>query len=183
MTLPVLLGGRHGIRAKTRTGWIVSVWLPVLICLLVIARESTDSFASEYTAGPLRRAFMYVFGYVSPERWVVVHHYMRKTGHFMGYGFTGLAWLRAWLLIWLIPLRRQGAWLWRCVGLLLGLFCTTLTACVDELHQTYIPSRTGLMSDVCLDTAGAAALMTLLAIVWITISRKSDRAVNTLQDH
>ena len=154
---------------------ILRVWLPVLICLAVIGRESTDSFAAEYTSGPLRHAFEYIFGTVTPEHWKVVHHVMRKTGHFLGYGFTGVAWLRAWLLTWRVPLQRSSIWLWRREGLVLGLLCTMGTACIDELHQTYIPSRTGLISDAWIDTAGAATMMSLLALLWILLpdSRKA----------
>ncbi len=143
------------------------VWLPVCICLAVIGRESTNSFSSEQTSGPLRHLFEWMFGPVAPERWDIVHHAMRKTGHFMGYGFTGLAWLRAWLLTWLAPLRLRGIWYWRRVGLIMGLFCTIITATADEIHQTYIPSRTGLISDAWLDTAGAATLMLFILSFWI----------------
>ena len=160
----MLLGGRSGPYFERPAAWFGYVWLPVLVCLCVISRESTDSFASEYTSGPLRHAFEYLFGPVTPEHWDVVHHYMRKTGHFLGYGFTGLSWLRAWLLTWLAPLRLGSAWSWRWFAVYMGLLCTTLTATVDELHQTYIPSRTGLVSDAWLDTAGAAALISVLLL-------------------
>ncbi len=164
MTRPVLLGGRTGLPSRDRLAWLVRVWLPVAVCLAVISRESTNSFSAEYTSGPLRHLFQWIFGPVAPERWEVVHHYMRKTGHFVGYGLTGLAWLRAWLLIWLAPLRLRGIWYWRRVGLLMGLLCTTITAAIAELHQTYIPSRTGLISDAWLDSAGAVTLMTLVLV-------------------
>ena len=167
MTRPVLLGGRTGVHARGRVRWLCRVWLPVLLCLAVIARESTNRFSAEYTSGPLRFVFEYIFGHVTPEHWEVVHHILRKTGHFMGYGFTGLAFLRAWLLTWLAPLRLRGIWMWRRVGLLLGLLCTMTVACMDEIHQTYIPSRTGLMSDAWLDTTGAAAMMLLMLLFWI----------------
>lgn len=167
MTRPVLFGGRTGLRSQNPVTWCLMVWLPVCICLAVIGRESTNSFSSEQTSGPLRHLFEWMFGPVAPERWDIVHHAMRKTGHFMGYGFTGLAWLRAWLLTWLAPLRLRGIWYWRRVGLIMGLFCTIITATADEIHQTYIPSRTGLISDAWLDTAGAATLMLFILSFWI----------------
>ncbi len=167
MTRPVLFGGRTGVRAGGTAGWLIRVWLPVLICLLVILRESTNSFSSEQTSGPLRHLFEWIFGPVAPERWKVVHHIMRKSGHFIWYGLMGLTWLRAWLLTWLAPLRMRGIWVWRRFGLLMALFCTMLVAVLDELHQTYIPSRTGLVSDAWLDTAGAVALMLFMVSFWI----------------
>ena len=167
MTRPVLLGGRTGLDAKHRVLWFVAVWVPVGVCLAVIGRESTDSFSAEYTSGPLRHAFEWIFGPVTLERWDVVHHIMRKTGHFFFYGFTGLAWLRAWLLTWLAPLRLRAIWSWRRVGLVMGLSSTMITATADEIHQTYIPSRTGLISDAWLDTSGACALMLFVLLFWI----------------
>ena len=167
MTRPVLFGGRTGLSARNSTTWFIAVWLPVMICVAVIMRESTDSFSSEQTNGPLRHLFEWIFGPVSPDHWDSIHHAMRKSGHFIGYGLTGLAWLRAWLLTWLAPLRLRGIWYWRRVGLLMGLFCTMMTAIGDEIHQTYIPSRTGLMSDAWLDTAGAIVLMLFVVSFWI----------------
>jgi VanZ family protein len=163
----VLFGGRTGLRTRNPILWGLAVWLPVVICLMVILRESTDSFSSAQTNGPLRHLFEWIVGPVSPDRWDDIHHAMRKTGHFIGYGLTGLAWLRAWLLTWLAPLRLRRIWYWRRVGLVMGLFCTMIMAIADEIHQTYIPSRTGLMSDAWLDTAGAATLMLFMVTFWI----------------
>ncbi|MDR3773581.1 MAG: hypothetical protein P4L26_09560, partial [Terracidiphilus sp.] len=77
--------------------WIY-VWLPVVIGIAVIAVESTDCFGSDHTSGPLRRIFEALFGSISNAHWEVIHHFIRKSGHFLGYGFIGLAWLRAWWL-------------------------------------------------------------------------------------
>ena len=139
MTRPVLFGGRTGLRARNAATWFLMVWLPVGISLAIILRESTNSFSSEQTSGPLRHLFEWIFGPVEPARWEVVHHVMRKTGHFLGYGLAGLAWLRAWLLTWLAPLRLRGIWTWRRFSLLMALLCTMVTATADEVHQTYIP--------------------------------------------
>ena len=178
MRRPVLLGGRTGLRTRSQAAWLIRVWLPVLICLAIIGRESTDSFSSEQTSGPLRHLFEWIFGPVAPARWDVVHHAMRKSGHFIFYGLTGLAWLRAWLLTWLAPLRLRGLWYWRRIGLLMGWFCTMITATADEIHQTYIPSRTGLISDAWLDSAGAAALMLFVVLLWIRRPWQNEPAVH-----
>ena len=177
MKRPVLFGGRTGLRWPGSVAWSLAVWLPVAVCLAVIMRESTDSFSSEQTNGPLRHLFEWIFGPVSPEHWDSVHYAMRKTGHFIGYGLTGLAWLRAWLLTWLAPLRLRSIWVWRRVGVILGLLCTMITATSDEIHQTYIPSRTGLISDAWIDTAGAVAMMLFVALFWIRRPRQNESQV------
>ncbi len=47
---------------------------------------------------------------------------------------------------------------WRRPRSLLGMLVTIVTAAFDEIHQTFIPSRTGRWQDVLLDTCGAAVL-------------------------
>ncbi len=177
MSRPVLLGGRTGLRTSSRGVWLLLVWLPVLICLGVVMRESTNSFSSEQTNGPLRHLFEWIVGPVPAYRWDEIHHAMRKTGHFLGYGFMGLSWLRAWLLTWFAPLRLRSIWLWCRVSFGMALCCTMIIAGADEIHQTYIPSRTGLFSDACLDTAGALTLMSLMLLFWIRMPWKTEPSI------
>jgi len=46
-------------------------------------------------------------------------------------------------------------WLWREARL--ALLMVALYAASDEFHQCFVPTRTGLVSDVLVDTAGGAA--------------------------
>ena len=167
MRRPVLLGGSNGLQMRSSLGWFLWVWLPVGIAVMVIARESTDAFSSAHTSVWLRHIVEAIRGPLSDLRWETTHHHIRKTGHFMGYGFAGLAWVRAWLLTWRAPLRRRATALWRGLAVLMGILCTMLIAVLDELHQSYLPSRTGLVSDALLDTAGALTLVLLAASFWI----------------
>ena len=75
----------------------VSAWLPVLLGILMIVVESTEWMGADYTSGPLRMIWQAIFGHVTEPQWQIIHHYIRKSGHFFGYGFIGLAWLRALL--------------------------------------------------------------------------------------
>ena len=77
------------------TFW-VSAWWPVAVGIAVIAVESTKYFGADRTSHPLRVLFQAIFGPVGDARWQVIHHYIRKSGHFLGYGGLGLIWLRAW---------------------------------------------------------------------------------------
>jgi VanZ family protein len=79
-----------------------------------------------------------------------VHHVVRKTGHFFGYGFIGLAWLRAWWMT--LPHSRF------LHDALLAVLGTALVASCDEWHQTFLPNRTGSAWDVLLDCCGAITL-------------------------
>jgi len=143
--------------------WIY-VWLPVAVGIAIIVLESTEWFGSDHTSHPLRRLFEYFFGYVSDDRWELVHHLIRKTGHFLGYGFIGLAWLRAWWFT--LPRSRfiQDAFL--------ALLGTALVASCDEWHQAFLPNRTGTPWDVLLDCTGAIVLQVLVYVFMRTFKPK-----------
>ena len=126
----------------------------------VIALESTTLFGAEHTSGPLRWVWEHIFGQVTNERWEFLHHIIRKTGHFIGYGTMGLLWLRAWWM----SLPRAGFLL----DATLALLGTAMVASADEFHQSFLPNRTGVPSDVLLDCCGAIVLQ-LLAYLFMRI--------------
>ena len=129
--------------------WL-SAWLPVALGICAVLTESTEAFSSDNTSAPLRWLFEALFGPVSPAHWDFVHHLIRKSGHFVGYGLIGLAWLRAWWMS--LPHSRF------IHDAFLGLLGTALVASADEWHQTFLPDRTGSPWDVLLDCCGALAL-------------------------
>ena len=143
--------------------WWFSVWVPVVIAIAVIAAESTDTFSAEHTSGWLRPAIERVLGAFTDAHWDLFHHYLRKSGHFIGYGTVGLTFLRAWLYT--LSRRGRSALLtWRLESAILAVLSTAVVASCDEFHQTFIPSRTGTPTDVLLDTIGA---ITLCSLVWL----------------
>lgn len=144
----------------------VFVWLPVAVMLVVIVRESTEGFSGLHTSAWLRPLWQGVFGPMEDSRWEWTHHLIRKTGHFVGYGTLGLCWLRGWLLTWMDRFRRRAAAAWRGWSLTMAIWCTAMVASCDELHQTWLPDRTGVMQDVLLDTTGALICCGLVAMFW-----------------
>jgi len=139
--------------APTHQGLIfwLSAWLPVAIGMGVIMLESTEMLGSDQTSHPLRWLWEALFGPVASARWEVIHHLVRKCGHFFGYGALGMVWLRAWWMT--LPRSR---FLHDAVLALLG---TSLVASCDEWHQSYLPNRTGSIWDLLLDCCGAIALL------------------------
>lgn len=134
----------------------MNAWLPVVIGVGIIAIESTEAFGSDHTSRPLRWLWESLFGTVSNARWEVIHHLIRKSGHFVGYGFIGMAWLRAWWMTLPYSNFLEDAFL--------ALLGTSLLASVDELHQSYLPNRTASPWDVLLDCSGVIALQLALYI-------------------
>jgi len=141
--------------------WI-SAWLPVAIGIGVIMMESTEWLGSDHTSGPLRWLFESIFGPVADARWELLHHFIRKSGHFLGYGLIGLAWLRAWWMT--LPHSRF------LHDAFLALMGTALVASCDEWHQSFLPNRTSSPWDVLLDCCGAIALE-LLVYIYMRIFR------------
>ena len=130
--------------------WI-NAWLPVAVGIAIIALESTVWFGADHTSHPLRWLVQLLFGQLRDTTWDLLHHLLRKSGHFLGYGALGLAWLRAWRMT--LPDARFPSQ----AGL--ALLGTGLVASWDEWHQTFLPNRTGSPYDVVLDCCGAAAMI------------------------
>lgn len=124
--------------------------------IAIIAIESTEFMGADHTSGPLRSVWEFFFGRIGDDEWENVHHLIRKTGHFIGYGFIGLAWLRAWWMT--LPRSRF------LHDALLALLGTAIVASADEFHQTFLPNRTGRWQDALLDCGGA---ITLQAVVYV----------------
>jgi VanZ family protein len=136
--------------------WVVA-WWPVVFMTAVIALESTERFGANHTSGPLRYVYQALFGNVSDARWEVIHHYVRKCGHFTGYGLVCLSWLRAsWKTL---PNRSFMN------SAVLAMIATAITASVDEFHQSFLPNRTSSVWDVLIDCSGAFALLVLAGTI------------------
>jgi VanZ family protein len=115
--------------------------------------ESTEAFGSDRTSGPLRALYQAVFGPVGDANWPVIHHLIRKSGHFIGYGLLGLAWLRACWMTLPNPVFLKAA--------ALAMLGTAMTASADEFHQSFLPNRTSSVWDVLLDCTGALVMLSI----------------------
>jgi len=151
--------------------WWFNVWTPAAIAVAIICTESTNTFSSQNTSSFLRPILERWFGHIQDTSWELYHHYLRKSGHFVGYGAMAFTFLRAWLHT--LSLRAQNSLLaWRLNATLLAIVSTATVASGDEYHQTFIPSRTGSPIDVLLDTVGACVLCLL---VWLLCWNRNPR--------
>ena len=148
------------------SGWRkLWVWSPALLAIAVIAVESTGTFSSDHTSEWLRPAVEAIFGRMGDKPWSEIHHLIRKSGHFLGYGMVALTFLRAWLLT-LGQKQFLGRHQWYLGACLLAVFCTAMVAGADELHQSFLPTRTGMLSDVGIDTCGALLACSLCWLIF-----------------
>jgi len=123
----------------------VSRWLPVVVWAGVISFLSSDPFSGEHTGGLLLPLLNAILPGASPETLNVVHAVTRKLAHVTEYAVLAVLVCRA------VERPAQSRWQLAARSLLL---CVAL-AVLDELHQSFVPSRVGSPLDVALDTAGA----------------------------
>ena len=138
-------------------------WLPATLSVLMIALESTATFSANNTSQWLYPLWVRLFGPISPAHWAEVHHLIRKTGHFVGYGLVSVAFFYSWRQ----TLHRMAVkhWtLWRRASVL-AVLCTLLIASLDEYHQSFLPSRTSSPRDVLIDLCGAIAFQLVLLLI------------------
>ena len=146
--------------------WIWT-WLPVALGIGMILVESTEMMGANHTSGPLRAIYEFIFGRVSNHNWEHIHHYLRKGGHFIGYGLIGLAWLRAWWFT--MPHSRF------LTDFVLAMLGTAAIASSDEWHQSFLPNRTSSVWDVLLDCTGALTLQ-LIVYVYMRLAKPKQLA-------
>jgi len=126
------------------------IWLGLAILYCVAIFVTTASPAS--TGGNTLTILAGVL-HLSEEQAAVVNLVFRKSVHLSAFGVLAILFYksfekRRFLLAWL---------------------CTTIYAATDELHQAFLPDRTGAVVDVGIDSIGA-----LLALFLVKILKQND---------
>ena len=131
----------------------------------MVLLASFDLFSARNTGSLLEAIVRTVFGAMNPQTFATLHFLVRKSAHFTEYGILSLLWFRAWR-----GTRIGFAWQWAGLGVVIAM----ATAITDEVHQSFVPSRTGSAWDVLLDVTGALFAQLLL---WIVIRVRRERPV------
>jgi VanZ family protein len=124
--------------------------------------ESTGTFSAQNTGRFLYPLLHYLFA-LDPLRFQVWHFFLRKSGHVIGYGVLSILLFRAWRATIPVPENPLWAWVWSFDAMLM----TALVASLDEWHQSFLPSRTGRVQDVLLDST-AGVLAQVLVFAWLS---------------
>lgn len=152
---------------------------------MVIRIESTDYASSTNTFGLLYRISSAIFGRIDQRVVLLLNSILRKSGHLIGYAILSLLVFRALKYtqkarLRLVLQRRWGIFfrdLWQFEWALIAVLFTVITASLDEVHQAFLPSRTGRWQDVAIDTAGAVLMQLLLyarALQMMNAQRRHD---------
>jgi VanZ family protein len=140
---------------------IWKAWIPAILWLGVIALESSELGGSDHTSRFLYPLVHFLFR-VDPFHFETWHHYIRKTGHFVGYALLSWFLFRAWRAT--LPLAARVRWSFQWAAI--AFFMTAFVATMDEWHQSFLPSRTGRWQDVVLDSFAA---LTLQVFLWTVL--------------
>jgi VanZ family protein len=90
------------------------------------------------------------------------HALIRKTGHVFGYGLLSILLFRAWRET--LPSGNGARWTIRWASI--AVIGTALVASLDEWHQTFLPTRTGTLHDVALDSCAGIAAQLVIFLVY-----------------
>jgi VanZ family protein len=141
----------------------ITHWLPLVLWMCVIFTASTKFGAPQNTSRFVVPFLLWLDPHMSPEHIERAHHFIRKTAHFVEYGILGF-------LLWRIVHSSPAFALQTARKLRLALLLAAFYAATDETHQIFVPGRQSAVTDVLLDTCGAAAG---IAVGW-SLSRKRE---------
>jgi VanZ family protein len=174
-------------------------WLPAVVWASLILLASSDWFSAAHTRSMLESFFHWLFPSWSPYSVYKGHLVVRKCAHFFEYAILAILVMRGFASGAKAPLevgvngagkpaprpsadpahqdpdpastRPASAPLGMTI-LRVVLLCA-MVATIDEVHQHFVPSRTGSPYDVLLDTAGSTLAMLLLT--WRKTSPSAER--------
>jgi VanZ family protein len=127
-------------------------WLPALIWMALIFSASTDTNSFEHSSRIIAPLLHWLFPQMPDDTMHLIVLLVRKCAHLTEYAVFALLLWRALRK----PMKNDPRpWIWREARL--ALLIVALYAASDEFHQSFVPTRTALVSDVFVDTAGGAA--------------------------
>ena len=139
-----------------------NAWIPVVLSLIFVRCTSTSFAGGSHTQILVDAVWRTFLGKWHWNLTGIVNEDCRKVGHFFGYGMIGLIFRNAWYNSVRAGILRIGESLATVQGMIsisaLSVLSTFLIACVDEIHQRYVPGRVSSFRDVMVDTTGAAFL-------------------------
>ncbi len=121
-------------------------WGPLVLWIAIISAGSTGVLASDETSRFILPFLRWLLPNAESATLNLAHAAIRKLGHVTEFAILAVLWYRG--LNW----ERQARW----PSAALGAFALTLVfAGLDEVHQTFVATRTGSVTDVGWDGLGA----------------------------
>jgi len=151
-TSPYQAGAAKAFLEPLARTWL-RAWWPALLWAAFIFTMSTDSFSAQHTASFFQPIIRWFKPDLTAHQFLVIHHYLRKTAHFIEYFIFCLLLYRG-----VRGLRAGWQWSWGLIALFIA-FCYSA---LDEVHQAFVASRQASPYDSLLDSAGAFVAFAVL---------------------
>ncbi len=129
---------------------------PLLLCIGLISFASTAGFSAGNTSRFIRPILKWLFPGYSEAELTSLHFLIRKAGHFLEYAVLAFLARRAFVTSTRVFVRRR----WFELALLL----VVVNSLLDELHQSFVPSRTGSIYDSAIDIAGGLTVLIIFKL-------------------
>ncbi len=127
---------------------------------------STGGFSAGNTSRIIRPLLLWLFPDITDARLATVHFFTRKAAHFIEYAILAFLARRAFITSARESLRNHW-FVW-------SLVFVALVAGIDELHQSFVPARTGSIYDSFIDIAGGFTMLLLCSLYQRRRSRVVD---------
>lgn len=143
-------------------------YAPLLLWMVFISLASTSGFSAANTSRFIRPLVLWLFPHFSEERIAFVHFLVRKAAHFSEYAILGFLAARAFIY----SSQRLLQLHWFKAGVILIISYSLL----DELHQSFVSSRTASIHDSLIDIAGGLFALICFALFNRRGQKHSDTA-------
>jgi VanZ family protein len=124
---------------------------PLLVWIAFISFASTGEFSADNTSRIVRPILLWLFPEISEGTLASIHFLTRKAAHFCEYAVLGLLARRAFISSSKPVIRRH--WFAIALGLVV------VNSLLDELHQAFLPTRTGSIYDSAIDMLGGLTVL------------------------
>lgn len=136
--------------------WAVA-WLPAILWSAVIFFASTDTFSAYHTGMFFDPVIRWLFPFLTDDGVDRIHFFIRKSAHFTEYFIFFLLLYRG---------IRKGRIGWHWSWAFAAWFIAAAYACLDEIHQSFVASRTASPWDSLLDSTGALVALFVLFLFY-----------------
>ena len=135
-------------------------WLPPALWMLAIMTASSDVGSAEHTQHWLIPLLRLLTPWATPSQLDALHVLVRKAGHLTEYAVLAALWYRAF---------RRARHLAPRSAATIAFLISLAWAILDEIRQSFVPSRGGRAADVAIDAAGALLAMLVATLGWRVI--------------
>ncbi len=158
---------RARVPAKSMIPAWLRAWWPAVVWSIVIFMASTDSFSSIHTSSVLWPFFHWLIPSLTEDQFDVIHYIIRKSAHLTEYFIFYLLLFRG-----IRGGRRGWHWSWA----FMAWFIAAAYSALDEIHQSFVASRTASPWDSMIDSVGALIALFVVFLFYRFFRRSSAAA-------